>query len=141
MQDKIEFILNPLSMRYIKKYGRLHNKLIGQGIMKSEFEKPRDKNIVFKVESTEEKEKDKEKLNIAKEVLNEKNENENINYVKGRGQYENAIVKQNKIMSKKDFVKKLTNIIYYILKDGDLISSLQEKNIEELENEILLIIT
>lgn len=94
--DKIEMIVNPLTNRTIKINGKVHKKLIREGVMKGILEK--DEAILYDYNENDDVEYLKEELN-KKLPMRKK-------AVKGRAgsQYENKIVSRSRTPNTKEIV-------------------------------------
>jgi len=96
MNDNEELLINPLTTRPIKANGKVHKKLIREGILKGIIEK--DENVLYEYG-------EKDDVNYLKEELNKKLPMRK-KAVKGRkgSQYENKIVTRTRTPNTKEIV-------------------------------------
>jgi hypothetical protein len=101
--DKVEMLVNPLTKRPIKVGGKIHKKLIREGVMKGIIEK--DENVLYEYG-------DKDDIDYLKTELNKKLPMRKKAVIGRKGsQYENKIVSRTRTPNTKEIVDYTLNTI------------------------------
>ena len=125
MSSNDDYVVNPNTKRPIKRGGRVHLKLIKEGLLENNYEDP---NVLYEIEEND---------NIP-DKIQEINEElpDDVQPVRGRGKYKNKLVKRLKSPSVKNTIEKTSKKASKLIAKNKHLLQQEEDDYFNLEQEI-----